>query len=195
MSDDKNLGIRLCFSSSKPPELQKLVFECEDGDEQEISNKNGKRLEPGQIGFDWKPRTIGFVMAILQYKLNGRRNEGFYSFKGNRPSSAASACDLIWDEDAWLKDAWNTGPTTNDVSTQIFRARRAKPLEFQIDSNRLFPDRIQVFRGASPDQALSSAEISQLVKEIPWKPHRAAGVLKPLRSLWEKIRGRKSSRN
>ncbi len=120
-------------------------------------------------------RFQGFVLAVLDCKLNSRRGQGFFEYRGTKTRSpAASACGVI-EKQQWLQGGFGyEGNTDLEIARLVFKVQKeivVGDLAFRIDTDRLPPKNIRVFRGDAAEE-LSRREIQQLKAGIQWKSHR-----------------------
>ena len=173
---DKNLGVDLVFSAETKPKLLKMVFVA-GGQRKEFTVKKHNK-DTGPSKFAWKAGTQGFVLALLDYKVNykvdDQKQPGFYEYRGSRTRSpAAAACGVI-EKQLWFEGVFGTDTDTKmEIAPQVFKVRKPAAEEniaLQIDAELLWPARIHVYVGQGKE--LSRSEILKLTRQIQWKSHR-----------------------
>jgi hypothetical protein len=156
------LGLEFHFSGGKKPKLKEPASDS---------------------AFSWKAGTIGFVLALLEYKLNGRPGNGFYSYSGDRRRSpAASACSVI-EGQQWLQTGFGYKGDTHEAMNKkeeiarivfkVYKSQLEQTIAFQIDSNQLPPSSVLMFQAGSL-KPLSDEKIKTLQAGVldQWEPHR-----------------------
>src|ERR1051326_5964696 len=172
------LEIQIHFSQSGPlisEEMHFTVRHPELDNDTYVFTKRGKSWERGKNVYDWNVGTKAVVLAILDFKLKGRKNSGIYAYQGaSKRSPAASACSVIDKKRkrAWLQDAF--GPL--NIAKEVFTSHtdsNEETVAFGIDSTRLPPENIHVFRHGS-EVELKEREIEELSAQLLsiWRPLR-----------------------
>jgi len=168
--------LSLSFAEGIAPELRTVIFERLGSDtgrwQETIRTAKTEKSDDSSLHFLWKQGTQGWVLALLDYRLNGETGQGLRRYEG--PGSS-SACGVI-DKQQWLIGGFGAEQNSDrQFAQQIFKIQKGgdSRTTFQINSNYLSPSSVRFFMGNSTKE-LPPQKLRELAQKVgaQWQPHR-----------------------